>query len=251
MAIQRRVVARVNATPRRLSRGKGGTGRGRLGVCHLHRGLAVLGTRSGAGGPSTLIEHLPCLGRNPRQCEPSEVKVDHEDRPRARFGGEVARTFEGDSPVLRTARRAGRIHVSSARTRTTLRRSGGRLVDRPESVVVVVSTGRSRSSRGSLHASPGCTVEEQASQGRHPFAVSKAFRALELTSQRSTRSPINRHSLPTTPVARARRALFGDIRMASGVQRGAEEWRRERHVREKGCPTPYASSRVKHVPPPS
>ena len=231
-------MARVNATPRRLSRGKGGTDRGRLGVCHLHRGLAVLGTRSGAGGPSTLIEHLPCHGRDPRQCEPSEVKVDHEDRPRARFGGEVARTFEGDSPVLRTARRAGRIHVSSARTRTTLRRSGGRLVDRPESVVVVVSTGRSRSSRGSLHASPGSTVEEQASQGCHPLAVSKGFRAQPLTSQRSPRSAINRHALPTTPVARARRALFGDIRMASGVQRGAEEWRRERRVREKGCPTP-------------
>jgi hypothetical protein len=231
-------VARVNATPRRLSRGKGGTGRGRLGVCHLHRGLAVLGTRSGAGGPSTLIEHLPSRGRNARQCEPSEVKVDNEDRPRGRFGGEVARTFGGDSLVLRTARRAGRIHVSSVRTRTTLRRSGGRLVDRPESLVVVVSTGRSRSSRGSLHASPGSTVEEQASQGRHPFAVSMGFRAQPLTSQRSPRCGINRHALPTTPVARARRALFGDIRMASGVQRGAEEWRRERRVREKGCPTP-------------
>ena len=230
-------MARVNATPRRLSRGKGGTDRGRLGVCHLHRGLAVLGTRSIEVTPSTLIEHLPCHGRNPRHCEPSEVKVDHGDRPRARAVREVARTFEEDSLVLRTARRAGRIHVSSVRTRTTLRRSGGRLVDRPESVVVVVSTGRSRSSRGSLHASPGCTVEEQASQGRHPFAVSKAFRALELTSQRSTRSPINRHSLPTTPVARARRALFGDIRMASGVQRGAEEWRRECRVREEACPT--------------
>jgi len=230
-------VARVNATPRRLSRGKGGTGRGRLGVCHLHRGLAVLGTRSGAGGPSTLIEHLPSRGRNPRHCEPSEVKVDHGDRPRARAVREVARTFEEDSLVLRTARRAGRIHVSSARTKTTLRRSGGRLLDRPESPVVVVSTGRSRSSRGSLHASPGCTVEEQASQGRHPFAVSMGFRAQPLTSQRSPRSGINRHALPTTPVARARRALFGDMRMASGVQRGAEEWRGERRVREEAGPT--------------
>ena len=238
-------MARVNATPRRLSRGKGGTGRGHRGVSHLKRGLAVLGTRSGAGGPSTLIEHLPSRGRNPRHCEPSEVKVDNEDRPRGRFGGEVARTFEEDSLVLRTARRAGRIHVSSVRTRTTLRRSGGRLVDRPESVVVVVSTGRSRSSRGSLHASPGCTVEEQASQGRHPFAVSMGFRDMRRTSRRSPRSPMNRDALPTTPVARARRALFGDIRMASGVQRGAEEWARERRVREKACPTRYAPTRVK------
>ena len=58
-------MARVNATPRRLSRGKGGTGRGRLGVCHLARGLAVLGTRSGEVAPSTLIEHLPCPGGIP------------------------------------------------------------------------------------------------------------------------------------------------------------------------------------------
>ena len=47
-------MARVNATPRRLSRGKGGTARGRLGLGHLDRGLAALGTRSGdasaAGG---------------------------------------------------------------------------------------------------------------------------------------------------------------------------------------------------------
>ena len=130
------------------------------------------------------------------------------------------------------------------RTRTTLRRSGGRLVDRLESVVVVVSTGRSRSSRGSLHASPGCTVEEQASQGRHPLALSMGFRDMRRTSRRSPRSPMNRDALPTTPVARARRALFGDIRMASGVLRGAEEWRRERRVRERSCPTAYAGTRV-------
>ena len=146
--------------------------------------------------------------------------------------------------MLRTARRPGRIHVSSARTRTTLRRSGGRLVDRPASLVVVVSTGRSRSSRGSLHASPGSPVEEQASQGRHPFAVSMGFAPSHWTSRQSARSPINRPALPTTPVARARRALFGDIRMASGVLRGAEEWRRERRVRERSCPTAYAGTRV-------
>ena len=97
MAIQRRAVARVNATPRRLSRGKGGTGRGHRGVSHLKRGLAVLGTRSGEVAPSTLIEHLPSRGRNARQCEPSEVKVDHGDRPWARAVREVARTFEEDS----------------------------------------------------------------------------------------------------------------------------------------------------------
>ena len=237
MAIQRRAVARVNATPRRLSRGKGGTGRGRRGVCHLARGLAVLGTRSGEVAPSTLIEHLPSRGRNARQCEPSEVKVDHGDRPRRRFGGEVARTVGVDVPELRTARRAGRIHVSSARMTTTKRRSGGRLLDRPESVVVMMSTGRSRSSRGSLHASPGSTVEEQASQGRHPFAVSMGFARSHWTSRRSPRSPIKRDALPTTPVARARRALFGDVRMASGVQRGAEEWARERCVRLNAGPT--------------
>ena len=45
MAIQRRVVARVNATPRRLSRGKGGTGRGRLGVGDLDRAGARAGCR--------------------------------------------------------------------------------------------------------------------------------------------------------------------------------------------------------------
>ena len=32
--------------------------------------------------------------------------------------------------------------------------------------------------------------------------------------------------------------------MASGVQRGAEEWRRERRVREEAGPTGYAGSRV-------
>jgi len=156
----------------------------------------------------------------------------------AAFWREVARTFGEDSPVLREASHAGRIHVSSARMTTTRRRSGCRLLDRPESVVVVVSTGRSRSSRGSLHASPGCTVEERASQGRHPLAVSMVFRAQPPTSQPSSRSRSNCHALPTTRVPRARRALSGDVRAASGVQRRAEEWRRERHVREKGCPTP-------------
>jgi len=51
-------VRRVNATPRRLSRGKGGTGRGRLGVYHLKRGPAVLGTRSSEAGVSNAIEQL-------------------------------------------------------------------------------------------------------------------------------------------------------------------------------------------------
>ena len=159
-------MARVNATPRRLSRGKGGTARGRLGLGHLGRGLAVLGTRSGEVAPSILIEHLPCRGRDARHCEPSEVKVDNGERPGGRFGREVARTFAEDSLVLREASCAGRIHVSSAIMTTTRRRSGGRLLDRPESVVVVVSTGRSRSSRGSLHASPGCTVEDSVGQPR-------------------------------------------------------------------------------------
>ena len=229
-------MARVNATPRRLSRGKGGTARGRLGLGHLglghlDRGLAVLGTRSGEVGPSILIEHLPCRRRDARHCEPSEVKVDNEARPRGRFGREVARTFAEESPVLRVDSRAGRIHVSSARTTTTRRRSGCRLLDRPESLVVVVSAGRSRSS-----PSPGCTVEERASQGRHPLAVSMGFAAQPPTSQPTSRSPSNCHALPTTPVPRARRALSGDVRVASGVRRGAEEWRRERRVRERAAP---------------
>ena len=108
----------------------------------------------------------------------------------------VRRTKGEDSPVLRIASCAGRMHVSSARMTTTRRRSGGRLLDRSESVVVVVSTGRSGSSRGSLHASPGCTAEEQASQGRHPLAVSMGFRAQPPTSQPSSRSPSNCHALP-------------------------------------------------------
>ena len=44
---------------------------------------------------------------------------------------------------------------------------------------------------------------------------------------------------------RARRALSGEGRAASGVQRGAEEWARECRVREKAGPTGYASTRVK------
>ena len=92
-------VARVNATPRRLSRGKGGTARGRLGLGHLDRGLAVLGTRSSEVASLILIEHLPCRGRDARHCEPSEVKVDNGARRRGRFGRKVARTIGGDAPV--------------------------------------------------------------------------------------------------------------------------------------------------------
>jgi len=153
-------VARVNATPRRLSRGKGGTARGRLGVGDLDRGLAVLGKRSSEVASSVLIEHLPCRGRDARHCEPSEVKVDNGARPRGRFGREVACTIGGDAPVPRVASRASRMHVSSANMTTAIRRSGGRLLDRAESLVVGASTGRSRSSRSSLRASPDCTVEE-------------------------------------------------------------------------------------------
>ena len=173
----------------------------------------------------------------------------------------MCRGVAGNIPGRRLARRAGRIHVGGRLRGSRTRARGGGLVDRPESVVVVVSTGRSRSSRGSLHASPGCTVEEQASQGRHPFAVSMGFARSHWTSRRSPRSPIKRDALPTnseqvrppsnhtTPVARARRELSGDVRTASGAQRGAEEWGRERGVREKGCPTPYAPTRVKTLQP--
>ena len=90
-------MARVNATPRRLSRGKGGTGRGHRGVSHLKRGLAVLGTRSGAGGPSTLIEHLPCPGGMPVSVSRLRSRSTTRIAREARAVREVARTFEEDS----------------------------------------------------------------------------------------------------------------------------------------------------------
>ena len=57
-------MARVNATPRKLSRGTGATARGRHGLGYLDRGLAVLGKQKSEVGSSFPIEHLPCRGRD-------------------------------------------------------------------------------------------------------------------------------------------------------------------------------------------
>ena len=69
-------MARVNATPRKLSRGTGATARGRHGLGYLDRGLAVLGKQKSEVGSSFAIEHLPYRGRDARHCEPYEVKVE-------------------------------------------------------------------------------------------------------------------------------------------------------------------------------
>ena len=237
MAIWSRAVARVNATPRKLSRGTGATARGRHGLGYLDRGLAVLGKQKSEVGSSFPIEHLPCRGRDARHCEPYEVKVETGACAHGRAGSVVARTIEDDAPVRRIARRACRMQVSVSSMRPTRGRSGGRLVDGRESLVVMVSTGSSGASRSSLRASPVFTVEEQASHGRHPLAVSKAFRALPPTSQPSARPARNCQAYFWLPVARAHRELSGDVLAASGGQLGAEEWRRERRVRRKASPT--------------
>ena len=158
----------------------------------------------------------------------SEEVVDHGDRPRARFGGEVARTFEEDSLVLRTARRAGRIHVSSARTKTTLRRSGGRLLDRPESVVVMMSTGRSRSSRGSLHASPGSAPSrsrpaKDVTPGQCPWAFARSHRLRDnLRALRVTVTLYRRHQSRGQKRSKRHRDM-GDRRALQSAVRGRME----------------------------
>ena len=147
-------MARVNATPRKLSRGTGATARGRHGLGYLDRGLAVLGKQKSEVGSSFPIEHLPCRGRDARHCEPYEVKVETGACAHGRAGSVVARTIEDDAPVRRIARRACRMQVSVSSMRPTRGRSGGRLVDGRESLVVMVSTGSSGASRSSLRASP-------------------------------------------------------------------------------------------------
>ena len=162
----------------------------------------------------------------------------------AALGQRVCRGVIGNIPGRRLARRAGRTHVGGRLRGSSSRIVGGGLVDRRDSTDVMASSGTSAPVRNPQRASPGFTVEEQASHGRHPLAVSKAFRALPPTSQPSARSASNCQAYFWLPVARAHRELSGDVRAASGAQRGAEEWRRERRVRQKGCPTAYATTRV-------
>ena len=102
----------------------------------------------------------------------------------AALGQRVCRRVVGNIPGRRLARRAGRTHVGGRLRGSRTCAGGGGLVDRRDSTDVMASSGTSAPVRNPQRASPGFTVEEQASHGRHPLAVSKAFRALPPTRNR-------------------------------------------------------------------
>ena len=92
-------MARGNDTPRELLRGAQGSARARLGVSRLMRGHEVLGKRRSEAVSSITIDHLPHGGRDGRQGEACEVRVETEACAHARAGLVVAPSIVDDAPV--------------------------------------------------------------------------------------------------------------------------------------------------------
>ena len=183
------VVSRSSASKRARS-GR----RFRSSICHVVAGMASR-VRVDSGGSAGRRGRMPAMTQR------------------------VCRRVAGNIPGRRLASRAGRIHVGGRLPGSRTCAAGGGLVDRRDSTDVIASSGTSAPVRNPQRASPGFTVEEQASHGRHPLAVSKAFRALPPTSQPSARSARNCQGYFWLPVARAHRELSGDVLAASGGQR--------------------------------
>ena len=169
MALSSLAVARGMATPRELSRGAQGSARARFGVIRLMRGHEVLGKRRSEAVSSNPIDHLPYGGRDGRQGEACEVRVETGACTHARVGQAVALAMVDDAPVRRSARSACTMQLSVSSLRPTRRRCGGRHVDEHMCLVDMASTGGSRPNRISLGTSPRCVCEALSRQRHHAW----------------------------------------------------------------------------------